>query len=159
MTITIENTHCDAAADKPRVIKSFLWVNNINWIEENDPQFFGFEQVELASTIGNDVVQGLIADETLAIDIATDRAEFESTNNSIVLTDFFFTKLVSNADAPQNVLSREIITIREASSLRFSLRGFHKVSSMLGGNDNLILRDSPWDDQLPVSTSEFSFLN
>lgn len=136
-------------------------------------QFFDFEQIEMASTLGNDVVLGLIADETLAIDIAIDRAEFESTNNSIVLTDFFFTKLVSNANSPQVVsldvannssddkvvLSKEIITIREASNLRFSLRGFDEVSSVLGGNDNMILRDSPWDDLLTVSSSGFTFVN
>jgi|GEM_PF-461409 len=167
----------DTALVEDSVNNDNVRTNGIDSLDIRDGQvlrqFFKFEQVEMASTVGNDVVLGLIADETLAIDITVDRAEFESTSNSIVLTDFYFTKLVSNADAPQVVsfdvsdnnsadqivLSKEIITIREATNLRFSLRGFDEVSSILGGNDNLILRDSPWDDLLTVSGSGFSFLN
>lgn len=136
-------------------------------------QFFGFENVEMSSAHGEDVVFGIIADQPLAVNIVNDRAEFETSNSQIILSDFSFTKLVSNAVSPQTaslnidasdsadriVLSQEIITVTEASNLRFSLRGFSDVNSILGNNDSLILRDSRLDDRLSVSASGFSFLN
>lgn len=136
-------------------------------------RFFDFEKVEMTSTAGNDTILGIVAGEALSIDVAVDRAGFESANSSIVFTDFHFAKLVSNAVSPQVVsvdlsvsdsadkvvLAQDIITVREAADLRFSLRGFTEVSSVLGGNDHLLLRDSRWDDQLLVSDSGFSFRN
>ncbi len=136
-------------------------------------QFSEFEQLEMTSTAGRDVVFGIIADEELAIDVQADQAEFDSANNSIVLTDFYFTKLVSNAVSPQVVsldlsvsdsadqvvLAQDIITVRETSNLRFSFRGFSEVSSTLGDNDNMILRDSRLDDLFTVSSTGFSFIN